>query len=286
MKRALKWGGAAAVAAIALTGCVRTTVDTTIKSDDTFTQHSIIAFEDSVAAQVSSEAGFDVSNLREQLESAPEFSDLQERFPGQIEVVDYVDGELSGVELTLTDIPLEEFDTSAAQAGTGLTGGATIARVDDTFVVEMAFPETAGLEELGVSQSQLGLLAGSLDVGVTYTFPGPVESATAGTVDGHTVTLGLTDIASGQDIRIVAAAGDSINWAPILTWGGVALAFLLVIGGAIALIVQDRRKSLRNTLPPHEATENPAGPGLLGETQEQPDPRIGEGETEDPHNPA
>lgn len=280
MKNALRWGGAAAVAVLALTGCVRTTVDTTIKSDDTFTQHSIIAFDDSVAAQVGDEAGLDVANLREQLESAPEFGELQERFPGQITVVDYDDGKLRGVEITLSDVPLEEFNTAAAQAGAGLTGGATLSRVDDTFVVEMVLPEEAGLDDLGVSPSQLQLLAGSLDIGVSYTFPGPVESTTAGVIDGHTVTLGLADIASGQDIRIVASAGDSFNWGPLLTWGGVALAFLLVIGGAIALIVQDRRKSSRNTLPPHQSTQSPTGPGLLDETTDQADPRIGEGETE------
>lgn len=284
MRRALAWVGATAVAGLALTGCVRTTVDTTITSDDTFSQHSIIAFNDTVAAQVSDEVGLDATNLREQLESAPEFAEFQQSFPGQIEVVDYDDGELRGVELTLTDIPIEEFNNAATQAGTGLTGGATLSREDDTFVVEMSFPETAGLADLGVSESQLGLLAGSLDIGVSYTFPGPIESATVGTVDGHTVTLGLADLAGGQDVRIVASAGDSINWGPILTWGGVGLAFLLVIGGATALILQDRRTSRRNTLPPHQATDTPTGPGVLGEPPVHGDPRIGEEEGFTPDN--
>lgn len=284
MKRALAWAGAAAVAGLVLTGCVRTTVDTTITSDDTFSQHSILAFNDTVAAQVTNEVGFDAANLAEELESAPEFIELQERFPGQIEVADYYDGELHGAELTLTDIPLEEFSNAATQAGTGLTGGATLTRENDTFVVEMSFPDTAGLEDIGVSESQLELLAGSLDIGVSYTFPGPVQSATAGTIEGHTVTLGLADIASGQDVRIVASAGDSIDWGPILTWGGVGLAFLLVIGGATALIIQDRRKSLRNTLPPHQTTDTPTGPGLLGETPAPGNPRIGPQEGFEPDN--
>lgn len=284
MKRALAWAGAAAVAGLVLTGCVRTTVDTTISSDDTFSQHSILAFNDTVAAQVTNEVGFDAANLAEELESAPEFIELQERFPGQIEVADYYDGELHGAELTLTDIPLEEFSNAATQAGTGLTGGATLTREGDTFVVEMSFPDTAGLEDIGVSESQLELLAGSLDIGVSYTFPGPVQSATAGTIEGHTVTLGLADIASGQDVRIVASAGDSIDWGPILTWGGVGLAFLLVIGGATALIIQDRRKSLRNTLPPHQTTDTPTGPGLLGETPAPGNPRIGPQEGFEPDN--
>lgn len=284
MKRSLAWAGAAAVAVLALAGCVRTTVDTTITSDDTFSQHSIIAFDDSVAAQVGDEVGFDVANLREQLESSAEFAELQQQFAGQITIADYDDGELRGVEMTLSDIPLEEFNTAAAQAGSGLTGGATLTREDDMYVVEMVFPQNTGLEELGVSASQLELLAGSLDIGVSYTFPGPVESATAGVVDGHTVTLGLADLATGNDIRIVGSAGDSINWGPILTWGGVALAFILVIGGATALVIQDRRTSRRNTLPPHQATDTPAGPGLLGETPSEGDPRIGEGDGSAPDN--
>lgn len=280
MRRALAWGGAAALAVVALTGCIRTTVDTTITSDDTFSQHSIIAFNDSVAAQVGSQAGLDVANLREQMEAAPEFAELQERFPGQVEVADFDDGELQGVEIMLTDMPLDEFNAAAAQTGTELTGGANLARVDDTFVVEIEFPQAAGqdinLDDLGISPSQLELFANSVDISMSYTFPGPIESATAGTIEGHTVTLGLVDVMAGEDIRIVAAAGDSINWQPILTWGGVALAFLLVIGGATALIIQDRRRSLRNALPPHETTDNPAGPGLLGETTDQGDPRIGD----------
>lgn len=282
MRHTLAWVGAAALAVLALTGCVRTTVDTTIKSDDTFSQHSIIAFNDSVAAQVGDEVGFDVAHLREELESSPEFAELQESFPGQIDVVDYDDGELQGIEMTLTDIPLEQFNTAAAQAGTGLTGGATLTRQDDTYVVEMSFPQSAGLEDLGVTSSQLELLAGSLDIGVSYTFPGPVESATAGAIDGHTVTLGLADLATGSDIRIVGSAGDSINWGPILLWGGVGLAFILVIGGAAALIVQDRRTSLRNTLPPHQATDTPTGPGMLGDVPDEGDPRIGKGDGPEP----
>lgn len=276
MNRVARWGTVAAVAAMGLSGCVRTTVDTTISSDDTFSQHAIVAFTDDIANQVGAEAGMDVTGLREQLEVSPDFIDLQERYPGQIEVTDYADEDLRGIEMTLTDLPLEEFNTAANQASTGLTGGAQLTREDDTFVVEMSVPDGVNLEQAGITESQLSLFASSIDVGVSYTFPGPIASASAGTVEGHTVTLGLIDLANGEDIRIVASAGDSINWQPILTWGGVALAFLLVIGGATALIVQDRRKSVRNSLPPHETTDSPEGPGILGEREGPGETRIGE----------
>lgn len=220
MKRHFAWSGAAALVAVALAGCVRTTVDTTLNSDDTFSQHSIVAFSDTVAAQVGDQAGFDVANLREQLEDSPELDELEERFPGQITVEEYDDGELRGVEITISDVPVDEFNTTATQTGTGLTGGASISRVDDTFVVEMILPQDVSLADAGVTESQLELFASSVDISVSYTFPGPVESTTAGTIEGHTVTLGLTDLVSGEDIRIVGSAKDSINWQPILTWGG------------------------------------------------------------------
>lgn len=282
MKRPFAWLGVAAVAALALAGCVRTSVDTTFNSDDTFSQHSIIAFDDAVAAQVSAQEGLDIANLPELLADDPALQELQEQFPGQIEVEEYDDGELKGVETTLTNVPLELFNDAAAQTGTGLTGGATVTRVDDTFVVEMVFPQEVNLADVGVSASQLELLSASVDINVSYTFPGPVESATAGTVNGHTVTLGLADVMSGDDIRIVGSAGDSINWQPILTWGGVILAFVLVIGGATALVIQDRRSSLRNTLPPPQTEDNPSGPGVLGEAPNEGDPRIGTGQDPEP----
>lgn len=275
MRRPLFFTGVAAFTVVALAGCVRTTVDTTFTSDDTFSQHSVVAFNDAVAAQLSNEVDADLGNLSELLGDNPALDELEAKFPGQIEVLPYDDGELKGVETILTDMPLELFNDAAAQAGTGLAGGATVTRVDDSYVVEMVFPDEASLAGTGVTQSQLDLLAGQLDISVSYTFPGPVESTTAGTVEGHTVTLGLADFAGGDDIRIVGSAGDSFNWQPILTWGGVGLAFVLVIGGAAALIIQDRRHSIRTTLPPHEYEGEPTGPGLLGETPGEDSPRTG-----------
>ncbi|MFW2512740.1 LppM family (lipo)protein [Demequina sp. SO4-13] len=268
MNRALRWSGAVAVAALALTGCVRTTVDTTITADGTFSQSAVIAFSDEVAAQIGDQAGMDVGALFEDLEGSPELAELQEQYPGQIVLERYDDGELEGVELTITDLPVEEFNAAAEQTASGIGGAATLELTDGRFVLEMASPEGVDLGEFGVTESQLGLLESSVDVSVTYTFPGLIEEASVGEVDGRTVTLGLTDLVSGQDIRIVAAADDQIDWGPLLRWGGIALAFLLVVGGATALIVQDRRKHRESSLPPPVTTEDPHGPGLLGENAE------------------
>ncbi|MFN3866063.1 MAG: LppM family (lipo)protein [Demequina sp.] len=263
MTPVLRWSGAVAVAALALTGCVRTTVDTTISSDGTFSQHAIVAFSDEVAAQLGSQTGMDIGSLFDELDGSPELAALEAQYPGQILIEPYDDGELDGVELTLTDLPLEEFNAAASQTATGIGGAATLEQTDGRFVLTMMSPEGVDLDALGVTPSQLSLVESSVDVSIAYTFPGLVEEATAGEIEGNTVTLGLADLASGQDIRIVAGADDQINWGPWLRWGGIALAFILVVGGAAALIMQDRRKHRESALPPPVTTADPHGPGML-----------------------
>ena len=274
MTRIGRWVAAGA-ALVALTGCVRTTVDTTIGSDGTFSQHAVIAFSDEAASQLGGQLGGDLGGdlgdaptldpdaLLDELEGSEGLAALEERYPGQIDVAPYDDGELQGVEVTVTDLPLEEFANAAEEAGGGLGASATLEEEDGRFVLVMAAPEGLDLGSLGVTPSQLSLVESSVDIGVTYTFPGLVEAATAGEIDGHTVTLGLADLASGEDIRIVAGATDSIDWGPFLLWGGVALAFVLVVGGATALVVQDRRAHRRSSLPEPHVTDAPAGPGML-----------------------
>lgn len=264
MTSVLRWSGAVAFAAIALTGCVRTTVDTTISADGTFSQQSVVAFSDDVAAQIGDQSGMDIDALFEDLDASPEIAALQEEYPGQVVIEPFSDGELEGVEITLTDLPLDEFNAAAEQTASGIGGAATLEEVDDQFILEIVSPEEVNLDDLGITEAQLGLFESSVDISIVYTFPGLVDEATVGEIEGNTVTLGLADLASGQDIRIVAGASDQFNWGPLLQWGGIALAFLLVVGGAAALIVQDRRKGRRNTLPPHVTTEDPHGPGMLG----------------------
>lgn len=278
MTTVLRWSGAAAIAALALTGCVRTTVDTTIGADGTFSQHSVVAFSDDVAAQIGDQAGMDVGALFDDLDGSPELAALEEQYPGQVLVEPYDDGELAGVELTLTDLPLDEFNAAAEQTASGIGGAATLTETDGQFIVEMMSPDDLDLDSLGVSESQLGLLESSVEVAITYTFPGLVEEATAGEIEGNTVTLGLTDLASGQDIRIVAGANDQFDWGPVLRWGGIVLAFILVVGGAAALIIQDRRKHRQSALPPPATTEDPHGPGMLGDGRIEDTPAGDDGE--------
>lgn len=292
MRTPLRWGAVAAVATLALAGCVRATAETTIHEDGTFSQHSVAAISDSAAAQLEGMLGgdlpgdlaqelpegaggdLDIDSLLGDAQDSPELAELQERYPGQIEVADYDDGELSGIEITVTDLPLEEFNASGTQAGGALGASATLEEVDGQYVVTLTRPAELDLSSAGVTSSNLSLIESSVDIAVTFTFPGLIEEASAGEVSGKSVSLGLTDLASNEEITIVAGANDAIDWGPWLRWGGIALAFVLVIGGAAALVIQDQRKRRRTVLPPPGTTDAPSGPGMLsGEPQPQEEPR-------------
>lgn len=267
MTRSVRWLAIATVGAIALTGCMRMTVDTEVSSDDTYSQHVVIAYSDAIAQQMSNEMGIDASDMFDELRDSPEVLDLQERYPGQIDLAPYDDGELRGVEMTTTDLPLEAM-SDAGELTVAAT--ATLKRVGDQFILELPVTdELAGLSDMGLTSSNISMLENSVDVAVTYTFPGLVESASAGTVEGRTVTFGLSDLVmASEDIRVVADANPGIDWAPILRWGLFALAFLLVVGGATALVIQDRRKRSHTSLPP-PVTSEATGPGVL-----TPDPEV------------
>ncbi|WP_203657290.1 LppM family (lipo)protein [Demequina activiva] len=278
----MRWCAVAGIAALALTGCVRATVDTTVNADGTFSQHSVAAISDSAASQLQGMLGgglpgdiesevpedFDIEALLGGAQDSPELAELEEQYPGQVEVDDYDDGELSGVEITLTDLPLDEFNAAGAQAGGALGAQATLEEVEDTYVATIAPPADLDLASAGVTEASLSLIESSVEIAVTFTFPGLVEEASAGEVDGKTVTLGLTDLAAGEEIVIVAGANDAIDWGPWLRWGGIVLAFALVIGGAAALVIQDQRKRRRSSLPPPQATESPTGPGMLSDERD------------------
>ncbi|WP_084039105.1 hypothetical protein [Demequina sp. NBRC 110053] len=291
MRRATGWAGVAAVVAVALTGCVRVTSDTTFTEDLTFSQHAVVAFDESVASQFSEQQGLglDLESLAGDAQDSPELQDLQERYPGAIEVAEYDDGELTGVEITITDLPIDELQT-AAQEAAGLGAAASIEVIDDDYVVTLSRPEQLDLSDMGVTESSLELAASAVDIAVTYTFPGLVEEANAGDISGNTVTLSLVDLATVPEIRIVAGASDQFDWGPWLKWGGFALAFVLIVGGATALVIQDRRKRRESTLPPPLTSTDPHGPGMLGAEPTPPAARPLEGDDGDagqpPHRPS
>lgn len=256
MTRAARLVAVAAVVVAALAGCVRVSSDTSLHSDDTFSQDLIVAMTDAARTQVAAAIDMDLDGLREQIEGSSSFADLAKRYPDQIEITDYSDGDLNGFQLTMRNLPLAEYQANAADLTAALPGGAgaTIERVDDTFVVTVASGgTTAGLAELGFDEAQLGLVEASVDIGLTFTFPGLVKSASAGEINGNSVTLRLRDLASDTEIVIVGGANDEFDWGPLLLWGGIGLAIVVVVGGATALVVQDVRRRRKTALPPPQA---------------------------------
>ncbi|WP_062290686.1 LppM family (lipo)protein [Demequina phytophila] len=268
-------GAAFAVAAVALTGCVRVSTDTTLGEDDTLTQHAVIAMTpqartaleqqlasmgDELPEGVDPDA-LDVEELLDPDAVRERLKPLEDARPGSVEVIPYADEDgREGVEVTVADVPLGAVDDAAGASP--LTGGTTVTREGDEYVVEIETGAASGLAGAGVPVDQLALVEGAVDVGVTFTFPGLVREATGGEITGHTVALGLSDLLGSDSIRIVGGATTERDWGPLLRWGLVILAAVVLIGGATALVLQDRRRRHRSTLPPPRAAGT-GGPGTL-----------------------
>lgn len=260
---------------MALSGCVRVLVDTTVHEDDTFSGRVVLAVTEAVEEQLTGNAPGDFEGLVPagdpfaDAASSEEFVELQERFPGQIEVRDYVEGDRQGIELTVDRLPLEEFNATAGHMAAFAGPSTTLTREGNTYVVTL---EATGADERaeidgeevpggplvpggpGLPGGDIGLLESAIDFDIIYRFPGLVTEASAGTINGNTVTLGLSDVVDGGEIRIVAGADPEINWGPIVQWGLIALAFVVIIGGATALVIQDKRKRRPTHLPPPRTT--------------------------------
>jgi hypothetical protein len=267
VKPTLRFAALALLAVATLAGCVRLTSDTQVHGDDTFSQVAIIAANDDARAQLEAQAKVDLGDLKGVITSSDEYLRLSKDYPGQVAVEDYADGDLKGIKITGTNLPLDAFATSFAQFTSQLpfTGEASLVHTADTYVVSIPSGQFASLlGGTGVSTGALGLLSGSIDVSLTVGFPGLVTSATAGEIEGKTVTIGLTDLLSGKDITIVAASASQFYWKPWLMWGGIALAILVIIGGATALVMQDVRRHRTNSLPPPSPVVGTAGGAELG----------------------
>jgi hypothetical protein len=253
--RGIRIAALALVTTVALSSCVRVLADTTVHADDTYSQRAVFAFTDEVAGQLGEQVGGELPDFLSEVGTNEAFVDLQERYPNQVTVADYVEGDREGVEFTIENLPLDEFNSAAGNLAGGAGINATLNRVDDTYVVTISLDEGPDVDALGGAGGDLGLIESAIDFEIIYRFPGQVTEASAGTIDGNTVTLGLSDVTTPGDIRIVAGAEPAINWAPIIRWGLVGLAFVVIIGGATLLVLQDRRRRHTSHLPPPRTTE-------------------------------
>lgn len=287
--RFARYAALAAATAMALAGCVRFTSDTSVHSDDTFSQDLVIAATDSAKQQAQQMLGLNLDSLATQLQDNQAFKDLEAKYPGKVTVHDFTDGDLHGIEIVIDSLPLDAFNSGATSLSGALpiSASASITRAGDTFVVTMAANAGSDLSAQGIDPSQVALIEGSVNVGVSYTFPGLVQSATAGTINGDTVTLSLSDLLSPNEIRIVGGASGQIDWTPWLKWGGIVLAFIVVVGGAAALVIQDVRRRRRSGLPaPDAAHESRVGTLDVTDTPESPGASAGDsGPTNDGESP-
>ena len=241
--------------AVLLTGCVRFQSTNTFTADDTVTQDLVVALTPDAASQV----GIDLDTLTAAALTGTDAAGLGVD-PSKVTIEDYSEGDRRGVHIVATDLALDEFNT-AAQAGVGeiapgLGTPMTVERDGDVYVITI--PADPNRDLSGVQgASAIGLISDSIDFAITFTFPGPVKSATAGQVDGKTVVLGLEDLLTPDEIVIRGQATEGIAWGPILKWVGLVAAAIVIIGGAALLIWQDKRRTSHNTLPP--PVETPHG---------------------------
>jgi hypothetical protein len=265
----------AAAAAFTLTGCVKIHTESAFSDSNTVDQTIIIAVDPDVLSQV----GANPDDL-----TADAFLD---RVPyeqaDRITIEDYVDGELEGVRIVATDLTFDELASAGDAlgesadesgegdfAGAGLLGGITateVVRQGDHYVVTIPAAESGEVSIPGVDASAIG---GFINFEAVFSFPGPVVSSSHGDVNGKTVTLEFEDIQSGEDITIRAVAKEAIAWGPIITWGIIALAVLVIIAGAIALGILELRKR-RPDLPEPELTDG-TGAGVLPDAPPPPPP--------------
>jgi len=247
MRRALRLA-AVIVAATALAGCVRFTTVSTFSSHDTVTLDATIALTADAAAQVGIDpATLSAASLKKAGSAA---------FPGvdasKITIEDYTEGDRKGVHVIARDLSLDEFNAASADltntVATGLGTTITVAREGDTYVVTIPADPARDASKVPGGNA-IGLLSSSIDFSITMEFPGPVRSATAGKVDGKKVVLGIEDLLTTDAIVIKGQATPGIAWEPILRWGGIAAAGVVIVGGAAVLVWQDKRRQRRTGLP-------------------------------------
>ena len=255
--RRLRQGAVAVAVAVALSGCVKVVADTTVHADDTYSQEIVVAANQEALAQAAAQGGADVPvDLLGAADSDQPFADLTQQYPDSITVEEYREDDLEGVAISVDRLPLSEFETAANAATASAGVNATLVREGDDYVVTLVTTDVPAFDQAGAAGGNLSALESAIEFEIIYRFPGQVTEASAGEVKGNQVTLGLSDILETQDIRIVAGADPSINWGPLLQWGLIALGFIVIIGGAALLVLQDRRKRHATHLPPPRTTEH------------------------------
>ncbi|TDE10143.1 LppM family (lipo)protein [Jiangella asiatica] len=241
----------AAVAAMALTGCMKMDIELDVSSDDTVDGTMVLALSRDAAAMAES-VGEDPDALFESFGT--------EGLPEGAEAEEYEDDDFVGQQYTFDDVALSEFDES--ESGLGIThegeeiivsGNLDMSQLDPG---SMTSGDLEGLQDqLGPEAEQFGDLEGLMDsfeMNVSITFPGEVLDHN-GELDGTTVSW--TPV-PGENLEINARSADSGGGGgdglPLWLW----ILVIVVVVGLIALLFFLSRN--RNQAPSGEAAATPA----------------------------
>jgi phosphatidylinositol mannoside-binding LppM-like protein len=228
--------GAFAALALLLSGCIKLNMNLGINDDNTVS--GTIQF------------GVDKQLLELSGQNAEDLLGGDSPFPSNapgVTVKPFDDGEFAGQEFTFEAVPLEEFNSGGFAGATGLSGvsGVTgssdalnIQRQGDTFVVTGALDLSSGLS------GATGPFAGSggadlfktAEIKLAFTFPGAVQSAPGGQIDGNTVTY-TPKFGERLEINATGSAVDNGQAQDVTGGGGGSNLLLYIIIGAAVVVL-------------------------------------------------
>ena len=231
MNRRLAALGLAAVAAVALSGCMRFGADLTVKDDNTVDGSYVVAIEKGSGAAM----GGSDQDVAQQL-----FDDsgLQSSFERQWTHEYSADG-YSGIEVEFRDEPLASFAPTDDRFG--------ITREGDEFVVSGKASSTEVDEAADAAETP--------DMTVTIAFPGAVSSAN-GEIHGNTVTWNLVGGPPTLEARASAIPVHS-------PWPAIAMTVLVLAVTALTFwprATKQARRPGKQGARPAQASGRPARP--------------------------
>lgn len=260
----------AAVAAVALSGCIKLDADLRVQADDTIDGTFTVGISKDLARF-----------LPGGIESLIAGADGEQDVAGAEDVTTtpYEDDKFIGQTVTFTGAPLDE---AGSGLGTGDSGDLLIERDGDRFILEGTLDFTGDVGDLPIPQDQVPDLSQIFDeaeVRIRVTFPGEVIEAN-GDVDGCSVTWTPT-FGDTVDLRATASAtngscdsGGGFRW-----WSWLLIGFggLVLIGAIVAIVLavraERRRGKARAThdavpeAPPATSFEPPTGPPAASPTE-------------------
>jgi hypothetical protein len=187
-------GLTAALALVALTGCMRLDYNLTVASDETVSGDIVVAFSTDALAQM----GVGFEELWTQMEAQDRFADLASGQYGTL--ADYNESEFVGKSAKLVDMPLDAFN------GNERRFSITIERTQEGYTLDALLDLALSSSSSAIPTAGAGGTPPELKIQVT--FPGKVLE-TNGTASGNTVTFSpQMGIANSMEATAEAAPGD------------------------------------------------------------------------------